>query len=252
MTDRSREMDEQSWWDFWNTSYRTNDNNDDVSSEFFVRTAAIINEITQKRNCRVLEIACGAGSLSRLLTYSSYQGIDMSPAAIGIARRKSEHIERPVGTSFPTYEAADFHDWPLPSEPFDVTVCLDAIACFRNQRIAVSKLARSLRSSGTVVLSTINPFVYHRIRRTSNHPIEEGPVSRWLSRRELHALVESSGLKIERSYTIMPRGNMGMLRLVNSRRLNAAFGPRVETALKHLKERIGLGQYRIVVARNRG
>jgi 2-polyprenyl-3-methyl-5-hydroxy-6-metoxy-1,4-benzoquinol methylase len=252
MTERSRKLDEINWWDFWNTSYRNEDNNDAVSNELFTRTAALINEITQKGNDRVLEIACGAGSLSRLLTFSNYHGIDMSPAAVEIAREKSVRIERPVSAGLPTYEAADFHNWPLPPRPYDVAVCLDAVAYFRDQRLAVSKMVQSLRTSGTLVLSTINPIVYHRIRRTLTQPIEEGPVSRWLSRRELHALVESSGLKIERSFTIMPRGNMGILRLVNSHRLNSALGPHVEAALKHLKEDLGLGQYRIVVARKLG
>src|SRR5882757_4922522 len=84
MTDRSRNMDERTWWDLWNRSYRTEDNNDEVSSELFVRTAAVINNVTQSGTGRVLEIGCGAGSLSRLLTYSSYHGLDISPAAIDI------------------------------------------------------------------------------------------------------------------------------------------------------------------------
>jgi SAM-dependent methyltransferase len=251
MTERSQSMDETSWWDFWNTSYRTQDQDDPIAHELFTRVAATVNKIQQKGTCRVLEIGCGSGSLSRLLTCSSYHGIDLSPAAVEVARQKSANLERPTGTSFLTYEVADFHGWPLPSETFDVAVCLDAVAYFRDQRLAVSKIARSLRSSGTFVLSTINPFVYLRIRRTSTRPIEEGPVSRWLSRRELHALIESAGLKIERSYTIMPRGNMGVLWLLNSHRLNTALGPRIEAALKHLKEKMSLGQYHIVVASKR-
>jgi SAM-dependent methyltransferase len=252
MTDRSRTMNETSWWDFWNTSYRTKDQDDPIACELFTRIAAVVNKIQQNGPCRILEIGCGAGSLSRLLKCSSYHGVDLSPAAVEVARRRSGDIERSPGINLPTYEAADFHDWPLPSQPVDVAVCLDAVAYFRDQHLAVSKIARSLRNSGTLVLSTINPFVYHRIRRTSTRPIEEGPVSRWLSRRELHALIETAGFAIERSYTIMPRGNMGVLRLLNSHRLNTALGPRVEAALKGLKEDMGLGQYRIVVARKRG
>jgi 2-polyprenyl-3-methyl-5-hydroxy-6-metoxy-1,4-benzoquinol methylase len=251
IVDRSRDMDETSWWDLWNKTHRTKEDNDPVSSELFTRTAAVINEIAQREPCRVLEIGCGAGSLSRLLTYSSYHGLDISPAAIDLARQKSEFVPRPVGASCPTYEAADFHDWAPPSHLFDLAVCVDAVAYFRDQRFAMNKIAQCLRPSGQLVLTTINPFVYHRIRRTQTKPLAEGPVSHWLTCSELHALIESAGFRVEQSWTIMPRGNCGILRLINSRTVNEAFGPRCAAMFRRLKERVGLGQYRIVVARKR-
>jgi hypothetical protein len=65
----------------------------------------------------------------------------------------------------------------------------------------------------------------------------------------MHQLVKQAGLTLERSYTIMPRGNMGILRVINSPRLNRAFGLRIARILDRLKEQVGLGQYRVVVAR---
>jgi ubiquinone/menaquinone biosynthesis C-methylase UbiE len=242
-------MDERQWWDFWNTSYRAADDLDAIAGELFTRAAAEINAITAKGDCRVLEIACGSGAFSRLLTYSTYHGIDISPAAIDIARRKAGSIARPHGSASPTFDAVDFHDWPLPPHNFDVTVCIDAISSIRDQQLALEKMARSLGVSGKLVLTTINRFVYERIRRTQSQPLASGPVSHWLTRSELHALVRSAGLTIERCYTIMPRGNRGILRVINSWRLNQAFGPRVEVLFRRLKERAGLGQYFVVVAR---
>jgi 2-polyprenyl-3-methyl-5-hydroxy-6-metoxy-1,4-benzoquinol methylase len=247
--DRSREMEERSWWDLWNTSHRKKDNNDPISSELFDRASAVINAITQTEGGRVLEVACGAGAISRLLKYSSYHGLDISPAAIEIARQKAKSARLPRGVSLPTYEAADFHDWPLPAEKFDVVICVDAIVCFRDQSLVIRKIAQSLRPEGKLVLTAINPFVYNRIRRTAAAPLANGPVSHWLSGRQIHQLIKSAGFTVERSSTIMPRGNRGILRVINSPRLNHAFGPGVEAALKRLKELVGLGQYRIVVAR---
>jgi len=244
-------MDETSWWDLWNTTHRTHEDNDPVSSELFTRTAALVNGITQREPCRVLEIGCGAGSLSRLLAYRSYHGLDISPAAIDMARQKSEHVSLPAGASCPTYEAADFHDWGQPTHLFDLTVCVDAVAYFRDQRFAMNKIAHSLRPFGRLVLTTINPFVYRRIRRTPTKPLAEGPVSHWLTCGNLRMLIESAGLRVERSWTIMPRGNCGILRLINARRVNEALGPRSASTLKRLKELVGFGQYRIVVARKR-
>jgi 2-polyprenyl-3-methyl-5-hydroxy-6-metoxy-1,4-benzoquinol methylase len=247
--DRSREMDEKSWWDLWNTSHRTKDNNDEISSELFTRAAAVINGITRAGNCRMLEIACGAGSLSRKLVYSSYHGLDISPAAIDLARKKSEQMSPPAGASPATYEAADFHDTPLPAQPFDIIVCVDAISCFRDQQLCMNKMAQSLRTGGHLVLTTVSPFVYNRIQRTRWVRLESGPVSHWLSRGELHTLIKRAGLKIEHSYSIMPRGDAGILRIINSRRLNHMFGPRSAALLRRLKEHLGLGQYRVLIAR---
>jgi len=246
--DRSRDMEEKSWWDLWNTSHRSKDDNDPVSVELFSRAASAVNEITCASPCRVLEIACGTGTLSRMIRYSSYHGLDISPAAIEIASQKSRQIERACDGDAPIYEAADFHEWPLPERPFDLVICVDAISSIRDQDVAMRKIAQALRRGGSLVLTTINRFVYDRIRRDGGVRLESGPVSHWLSRGDLHALVRQAGLVVEKSYTIMPRGNMGFLRVVNSPRLNRAFGPRFEGVLKHEKERLGLGQYSVVVA----
>jgi 2-polyprenyl-3-methyl-5-hydroxy-6-metoxy-1,4-benzoquinol methylase len=249
MIDRSGEMDEKSWWDFWNVSYRSQDDGGEIPTELFDRTSAIVARVGPSGGGHVLEIACGAGALSRRLTYTSYYGLDISPAAIDVAREKSEAMRPAVNAT--TYEAADFHDWLLPPRPFDVTLCVDAVAYFRDQAAALKKMAHSLCPNGVLVLTTINPFVYHRIQRTAKSPLREGAISRWLTKRELHRLIESAGLAVEHSFTIMPRGNLGFLRIVNARRLNHMFGIRGADFLKRVKEQIGLGQYRVVVARKR-
>jgi hypothetical protein len=110
-------------------------------------------------------------------------------------------------------------------------------------------MAEILSIGGLCIITTINPIVYNRIRRVGGVKLENGPVSHWLSRRELHDLVRRAGLSIERSYTIMPRGNMGFLRILNSSKLNEAFGPGCAAVFRRMKESAGLGQYRIVIAR---
>jgi 2-polyprenyl-3-methyl-5-hydroxy-6-metoxy-1,4-benzoquinol methylase len=250
--DRSREMDEKSWWDLWNTSYRAKDDFDLVSSELFTRAAAAVNAITSQKASRVLEIACGTGALSRMLVYSTYHGLDISPAAIDIARQRSARLNSITRDQPPTYEAADFCEWPMPAQPFDVAVCVDAISSIRDQSLAMKKIAGSVRAGGHLVLTTINRFVYDRIQRSPSAPLQNGPVSHWLMRGELHDLIRSAGLTIERSSTIMPRGNLGILRVVNSSRLNYSLGSRVAGVLRRLKEDVGLGQYSVVVARKDG
>ena len=247
--DQSRAMDETSWWDLWNTSYRSEDNKDTVSTELFAHVVATVQGVTGGRPSRILEVACGTGTLSRQLSFSSYHGLDMSPAAIELARQKATTMHLPAGTSIPTYEAADFHEWPLTPEAFDLVLCIDAISCFRDQQFTLRKMAQGLPVGGSVILTTVNPLVYTRIRRVGGPRLENGPVSNWLSRNELLDLIKGAGLTLKRSYTIMPRGDMGFLRVVNSARLNRALGRRGSEIFRNLKERWGWGQYRVVIAR---
>jgi len=247
--DRSRDMEETAWWNLWNTSYRVNDNNDAISHEHFVRMASIINGVIQKEEVSLLEVGCGTGTLSRMLTCSKYHGIDLSPAAVEVAGEKLPFIPQTLTREASKYEVADFHVWPLPDEQFDVTICIDAIAFFRDQAFVMRKIAESVRTNGIVVISTINRFVYERIRRVGGVRLESGPVSKWLSRRELHDLIRSANLTIEHSETIMPRGNKGVLRLLNSPRLNRVANLFGEARIKRMKEKAGLGQYSVVIAR---
>lgn len=246
--DRSCSMEERSWWDLWNTSYRAEDDRDVISTQLFAHVAAVVRNLTQGQPAQILEVACGTGTLSRQLSLSSYHGMDISSAAIEIARRKAE-APCHGRASLPTYEVADFHDWPPPPDPVDVVLCVDAMHSFRDQQFVSCKIAGMLRNRGLFIVATINPVVYTRIRRIGGVRLENGPVSHWLSRRELHDLIRRAGLTIERSYTIMPRGNMGWLRIVNSARLNEAFGPRCAAMFQSMKESVGLGQYRVVIAR---
>jgi len=250
--DRSRKMDETQWWDFWNTSYRAAEDPGEIARELFTHAAAIVNGITATGGGRLLEVACGSGALSRLLNYSSYHGLDISPAAIDLARQRAESAPWQAGAGRPAYEAVDFYDWVLPPQPFDIAVCVDALSSMRDQQLALRKIADSLRPSGTLVLTTINAFVYHRIKRTQSQSLASGPVSHWLTRSELRGLIQRAGFTVERFYTIMPRGNAGILRIINSWRLNRALGPSRSVLLRRLKEQAGLGQYFVVVARKSG
>jgi 2-polyprenyl-3-methyl-5-hydroxy-6-metoxy-1,4-benzoquinol methylase len=241
---------ETDWWNFWNTSHRSKDGCDPTSTELFALVAAIVRSLNTGTAKRILEIGCGTGTLSRQLEFSSYQGLDVSPAAIAVAREKAALIAGSSSWNLPTYEVADVHTCTLPRGAFEIVICVDAVAYFYDQRFALKKMAECLTPGGRLVLTTINPFVYNRIRRTAQNPLKEGSISHWLTRNALHQLVSSAGLVAERSYTVMPRGNKGILRLINSPRLNAFFGPKSAAFLRRTKEKLGLGQYRVIVARH--
>ena len=242
--------DETNWWNLWNITHRSADAQDQTSTELFALVAAVIRTLDTGREKRILEVACGTGTLSRQLEFSSYQGLDVSPAAIEIARKKVALNASLSGSRPSSYEVGDIHTCTLSRSAFEIVVCVDAVAYFYDQRLALEKMAESLSPSGRVVLTTINPFVYNRIRRTAQTPLREGSISHWLTRRELHELVSSAGLVIERSYTVLPRGNRGILRLINSPKVNELFGAKSVAFLRRAKEQLGLGQYRVIVARH--
>jgi 2-polyprenyl-3-methyl-5-hydroxy-6-metoxy-1,4-benzoquinol methylase len=243
---RVLDLDEKSWWDFWNRSYRSQDGVDAVSTELFQRVAKAAANASDVTTATVLEIGCGSGALSRMLQWYTYCGVDISPAAIEIAREKSRTVARPT---VPQYNAADFHDWPIQSSTYNLVICVDAVAYFRDQALALRKMAEGLRPDGKLVLTTINPFVYQRIRRTATNPIQEGAISHWLRPAELRSLVQSAGFSIQRLETIMPRGDAGFLRILNSHKLNHLLGSRFAAVLNRSKESAGLGQYQLLVAR---
>jgi len=83
--ERSWEMEERSWWDLWNSSFRSEDSRDEISSNLFAHVLGVFRDITGGRGCRILEVACGTGILSRNLTFSSYHGLNLS-AAVGCTR----------------------------------------------------------------------------------------------------------------------------------------------------------------------
>ena len=115
------------------------------------------------------------------------------------ACQKRNQISALASASPPTYEVADFHDWPLPEpQPYDAVVASTRLHTFEIQQFALNKIAPELANFWhSRAHDDQSIFVYWRIRRNW----ENGPVSHWLSRRELRTLIKQAGLKIERSCT---------------------------------------------------
>jgi hypothetical protein len=79
----------------------------------------------------------------------------------------------------------------------------------------------------------------------------QGHLERWVSYRGLVELLEPRFVVLRRR-SIIPRGQHGFLRVVNSTKLNRVLGRVVGTAtLEAMKERLGLGYVNIVSARKR-
>jgi SAM-dependent methyltransferase len=233
---------EASFWNNWNTAHRRPDEIVPDSLPMALGQAVVdaVSALPVERP-RILELGCGTGWLAnQLAAFGPYTGWDLSEEAIELARER-----------FPLhrFEVADIHD-VCGEDPFDVVVSVDAIAYFRDQGLAFRNVHDVLTPGGHFVVSTVNPFAYSRMSWIG--PPGEGQVRKWLTRSSLHALLERTSFDVVSSRTILPAGDTGVLRWVNSRKVNAPFVRLLGASrVTRLKEASGLGQYRLVVARTR-
>ena len=114
-----------------------------------------------------------------------------------------------------------------------------------DQAAFVHRLADLLKPGGILILTTQNKYVFERIE---NIPPPEGWIRQWVSMKTLKSLLQKE-FSVRRATTLEPVGHLGLLRLINSARINgfcnALLGaPRV----KRLKEYAGFGQSLFVIA----
>jgi hypothetical protein len=112
----------------------------------------------------------------------------------------------------------------------------------------LARIVRMLKPGGYLVLTTANPIVMNRI---SEPPLPDAHIHQWLNARDVRRLLDPS-FDILKTMTIMPRGDRGFLRIVNSPKLHAVlwrlFG---DDRVRRFKEWCGWGYTIIAVARLR-
>src|SRR6202011_3628857 len=98
----------------------------------------------------------------------------------------------------------------------DVVVSQEVIAHVPDQSGYLERAARVLKPGGYLIVTTPNLFVHSR-----NYwaPIPSGHIEQWLTRRELKRLLRPY-FQVLRTTTAVPMGHGGILRLVNSTKLN--------------------------------
>ena len=105
---------------------------------------------------RVLDFGCGTGYGSRALaaTAASVVGLDIDEAALTWARFWHRHANL-------RFERHDDLGAKLPSASFDLVTCFEMIehVDFETQQATVSSLARLVKPTGMLVISTPNPGV---------------------------------------------------------------------------------------------
>ena len=187
----------------------------------------------------ILEIGCGTGWLcDRLGAFGSVTGIDLADAVIERARVRVPQAR---------FLAGDFATAPLAPASFDAVVTLETIAHVRDQQAFVARIHEILRPGGVLLLTTQNRFVMER--RSDAMRQQPGQLRDWLTLRRVRALVRPHFAILEAT-TLVPGGDLGILRVVGSYKVNRLaqmFAP--EATVTRWKERLGFGQTLVLAAR---
>jgi ubiquinone/menaquinone biosynthesis C-methylase UbiE len=202
--------------------------------EFERRVVEQFHALGMPEGSAVLDVGIGAGWITQeLYRRYEYTGIDLSDLAIFAAKKRCPEAN---------LKAIDFLAWTTPEARFDAVLCVDTIAYFdHHQQAALRKMYRALRPGGVLLMTTVNPFIYGRFAWRKG----QKPMGKWLTKPEFMSLLRSQGFNVESYATIIPAGDQGWLRALNARKVKGLLGRPYLSAL----EKLGLGQYQMVVAR---
>jgi SAM-dependent methyltransferase len=186
-------------------------------------------------------VGCGTGGISKALAaLGLVVAIDLSPAAIEVARQKCPEA---------TFIAGDFYEAALPG-PFDAVVTADTIAHVPDQPRFVNRIAELLAPGGTLVLMSQNSYAMKRSLWVP--PPAPGQFRHWPTLSEMRRML-ARDFEIRRITTAAPMGaTSGIFRFLNARRVWAILRRAIgEQRATELYERLWLGSELVVVARRR-
>jgi 2-polyprenyl-3-methyl-5-hydroxy-6-metoxy-1,4-benzoquinol methylase len=123
---------------------------------------------------------------------------------------------------------------------------LETLSHVTDQPAFIKRIRDVLKPGGYLILTTQNRLVFER--RAGVNPRAPGQIRHWVSPGELRQLLRTD-FEVRHFTTLLPDGQLGLLRLVNSTRLNALLNRVVSPGvIERAKERLGLGQTIAVLA----
>ncbi len=222
-------------WDKWNSTYRQG--RLDEPSKVRLRTIGATMEELKIRDAKILEAGCGTGWLSNKLSeFGKVTGVDLGSQIIETAQKNYPQVD---------FRSGDVHTLDLPNNYFDVIVTSEVLSHVPDQPFFLHRLAELLKPGGFLLVTSQNKFVFDR---TENISPPDGWIRRWVTMKMLKNMLRKD-FSIYRATTLEPEGHLGLLRVLNSRKINRVWNsvlgaPRV----KRLKEGAGFGQSLFIVA----
>jgi len=189
----------------------------------------------------ILDFGCGTGWFTAELScLGRATGIDLSETAIAHARAAHPHLP---------FIAANLFEISLQPAQFDVVVSQEVLAHVQDPPRYLDIIARVLAPKGYLIITTANRVVMERWDHGGPDP--DAHLKLYVNRREFTQALRPR-FRVLRTSTIIPLGNRGFLRLVNSSTLNRVIGRVIPPAyLERLKEWAGWGYTLVALAQKR-
>lgn len=116
----------------------------------------LIRQAALKPGERVLDVACGTGVVTRLVSEQvgsdgTVMGLDLNPGMLAVAR-----TETPSEMSI-EWREANAEDMPLPDEAFDVVLCQMGLQFMEDKPRALQEMWRVLAPGGRLILNVPGP-----------------------------------------------------------------------------------------------
>jgi 2-polyprenyl-3-methyl-5-hydroxy-6-metoxy-1,4-benzoquinol methylase len=223
-------------WNKWNAEFRENlplHEHSEATSAFILSKIRITGKPLE-----ILEIGCSTGWMSeRLSSVGRVTATDLPGEVIDRAALRYPFIRFVPGD----FMSLDF------DRKFDLIVSMQTLPHIPDQDGFAAKVARLMRPGGQVIITCQNRFTFKRAEWVNQTPVP-GQVRIWPSRTDMKRLF-SPYLRVEKLTTIHPDGQLGILRLVNSHKLNKVAARIVSPGrLRGLKEHLGFGLFIGMVA----
>ena len=193
------------------------------------------------RNPEILDFGCGTGWFTADLSHwGRATGIDLSEVAIAEAQAAYPQVR---------FMAGNVYETTFPAEHFDVVVSQEVVAHVEDPAAYLDIIGRILKPHGYLIITTANRVVMERWDPGGADP--DAHIKLYPNRRELRRMLRRD-FRVLRTASIIPLGDRGFLRLVNSCKLNTALGWLVPPRyLERLKEWAGLGYTLVALAQKR-
>ncbi len=245
--DRPRDADasiaeQQRFWNAWNAEYREDEARlAPVNRRQAEQVLQWLSALHRDVPLDIVEVGCGSGWFcERMRAFGVVRGIDLSDQILERSRMRFPGVD---------FVAGDFMQMQLPPLSADVVVGLEVLSHIADQTAFVGRLAQLLRPDGHLMLATQNRFVLERTEGVQ--PPGLGQVRRWVDAATLRGWLRPH-FEVIQLKSLHPTGHRGVLRWVNSRKLESLLRKMGFAAgWTTVRERSMLGHTLIVLARKR-
>jgi 2-polyprenyl-3-methyl-5-hydroxy-6-metoxy-1,4-benzoquinol methylase len=191
----------------------------------------------------ILDLGCGPGWYTeKFAAFGQVTGVDLSDEAIAMAKERFPEV---------TFHVGNLYELPLPAEHYDVVISQEVIDHVADRVAFLDRAASLLKPEGYLILACGNKFVLDRLGEGVFPTQPPEHIAQFLTVQGWKRLL-SSRYQVLRIRTLIMIGNRGILRLVNSPKLNAVlrlFLP--GRSLEALKEWAGFGYVIVVLAQKK-